>query len=429
MRWRADQLRRFTAMAAAFSGAIFTPWSSTALADAPANDAFANPTVLSGSLPIEISGSNAGATKEQGESPVSFSAAGHTVWFEWAASSTEWVTIGSCTGTLYPNIGIFEGSSFDSLSSVVRHDFLDTSEKGQNCGWIEREYTIKAIAGHHYLIDVDGSTNPSIEPPASEGSFLLHIESTPTPPNDDFSAATSLTGEFFGEDDGYYRAEAPGYNWGATKQAGEADHAGDPGGASVWYSWTAPVSGRAEFSTSCCPVSPPLIGLYQGDTIYSLSTFGGGERFTAPVSQGQTYMIAVDGQANSGEGVLWMGSFTISVSMSPPPVLPIGGPVDQSFSSTAATDTLSPGTTIFKRSVAAPQRAATFDFRSSEPSGGFQCKLDSHPFAACWSPKTYRHLSAGKHTFKVKAFDVSGNRDTTPAIARFRIPKSRPPAS
>lgn len=423
MRWHAGKQRRFIVLMTMTLGAFFTLWNSAALADSPGNDAFEDRQVLSGPLPIEASGSNVGATKEQGEAPVSSSAAGHTVWFEWEAPDTEWVTIGSCTGSLYPNIGIFEGASLGSLSTVVRHDSLDTSEEGQNCGWIEREYTIRATAGKHYVIAVDGSTNPSIEPPASEGTFQLHIESTPVPPNDDFDAATQLEGEFFGEGNSFYRAEAPGYNWGATKETGEPDHAGDPGGASVWYSWTAPATGTAEFSTACCPVWPPVIGLYQGDSILSLSMLGSGERFTAPVSQGQTYEIAVDGEANSGEGMLWMGSFLLSVSMSPPAVLPIGGPVDQPLP--PALDTLSPSTTIFKRSLAAPKRSATFDFRSNESGGSFQCKLDSQPFAACRSPKTYRHLSPGKHTFKVKALDAAGNRDSTPAVARFQIPKPR----
>lgn len=427
MRWHTDKLRQLTALAVVSLGAFFTLWTSTALGDAPDNDAFANREVLSGSLPIEASGSNQGATTEQGESPVSFSAAGHTVWFEWVAANTEWVTIGSCAGTLYPNIGIFEGASLGALSTIVRHDSFDFSEEAQNCGWIEREYTIRATAGKHYVIAVDGSTNPSIQPPASEGTFLLHIESTPVPPNDDFDAATPLEGEFFGEGNSYYRAEALGYNWGATKEAGEPNHAADPGGASVWYSWTAPASGTAEFRTACCPVWPPVIGLYQGESVNSLSMLGSGESFAAPVSQGQTYMLAVDGQANSGEGVLWMGSFLVSVSMSLPPVLPIGGPLDQSPSPTPP-DTLAPSTTIFRRSLVAPQRTATFDFRSSESSGRFQCKLDNRPFAACRSPKTYRHLSVGKHTFKVKALDTSGNRDTTPAVTRFQIPKSPPPA-
>ena len=372
-------------------------------------------------MPIEVAGSNEGATKEQDESLDSFSAAGHSVWFEWEAPATEWVTIGSCTGTLHPVVGIFEGTSLDALYKVARTSGVNHSEEGQNCGWTEREYTIRATAGTHYVIAVDGNTNPSIQPPASEGTFLLHIESTPVPANDDFDAATPLEGEFFGENDDFYRAEAPGYNWNATKEAGEPNHGGDPGGASVWYSWTAPASGPAVFEIGCCPVWTPLIGVYQGDAVSSLSTIGGGESVAVAVTQGQSYKIAVDGLAESGEGVLWMGSFGITVSMSPTPVLPIGGPSIQV--SPPAPDTLAPGTTIFKRTLTAPRRQATFDFRSSEPGGGFQCKLDSRSFSACRSPKTYRRLSAGKHTFQVKALDLSGNWDTTPAIARFRIPK------
>lgn len=418
--------RRFVALAALLSGALFAPWAPPATAAAPANDAFVNRQVLGGPLPIEAAGSNLEATTELGEPLTSFSAAGHTVWFEWVAPATEWVTIGSCTGTLYPNIGIYEGASLNSLAKVVRHDSLDFSEEGQNCGWIEREYTIRAAAGHHYVIDVDGSTNLSVQPPASEGTFLLHIESTPVPSNDDFDAAAQLNGEFFGEDNGYYRADAKGYNWNASKQSGEPDHGGDPGGASVWYSWTAPASGLAVFETSCCPVWPPLIGVYQGDAVSGLGTVGGGETVIAPVTQGQSYKIAVDGRSDSAEGVPWMGSFRILVSMSPPPVLPIGGPVDQSLP--PAPDTLAPRTAIFKRSLAGPKRTATFDFRSNELGGGFQCRLDKRAFATCRSPKTYRHLSAGRHTFAVKALDAAGNRDATPAIARFRIPKLGPPA-
>ena len=37
-----------------------------------------------------------------------------------------------------------------------------------------------------------------------------------------------------------------GSNVGATKEPGEPDHAGDPGGASVWYTWTAPADGVAD---------------------------------------------------------------------------------------------------------------------------------------------------------------------------------------
>lgn len=48
----------------------------------------------------------------------------------------------------------------------------------------------------------------------------------------------------------------------------------------------------------------------------------------------------------------------------------------------------------------------------------FQCRLDSQAeadFAACQSPHTVSNLSVGVHTFEVRAVDVHGNMDPTPA--------------
>lgn len=42
-------------------------------------------------------------------------------------------------------------------------------------------------------------------------------------------------------------------------------------------------------------------------------------------------------------------------------------------------------------------------------------------FKSCSSPKTYRRLKPGRHTFKVIAVDQTGNPDLTPAVKRFRI--------
>ena len=53
-------------------------------------------------------------------------------------------------------------------------------------------------------------------------------------------------------------------------------------------------------------------------------------------------------------------------------------------------------------------RKATFKFRS-EAGAKFACKLDSQRFKPCKSPKTYRNLRVGRHTFKVRATDAAGN--------------------
>src|SRR5688572_20662531 len=38
-------------------------------------------------------------------------------------------------------------------------------------------------------------------------------------------------------------------NNGASKEPGEPNHAGEPGGSSIWFRWTAPASGRFSFNT------------------------------------------------------------------------------------------------------------------------------------------------------------------------------------
>ena len=61
-----------------------------------------------------------------------------------------------------------------------------------------------------------------------------------------------------------------------------------------------------------------------------------------------------------------------------------------------------------------------FAFASNEPSSTFQCSLDGRAFAPCTSPKILS-VRAGRHTFRVRATDKAGNRDTTPAAHSFQV--------
>jgi hypothetical protein len=65
--------------------------------------------------------------------------------------------------------------------------------------------------------------------------------------------------------------------------------------------------------------------------------------------------------------------------------------------------------------------SAKFRFHSSEPGSRFECKLDKRSFEPCRSPKKYKHLSKGRHKFKVSAIDASGNVDPSPAKMKFTI--------
>jgi hypothetical protein len=95
--------------------------------------------------------------------------------------------------------------------------------------------------------------------------------------------------------------------------------------------------------------------------------------------------------------------------------------------STAATrtwrvDTKAPSTRLVRSPArSTTSRTATFGFASSEKGSRFQCKLDRGAFTSCKSPKTYRKLKKGQHTFQVRAIDAVGNRDGTPARKTWRI--------
>jgi hypothetical protein len=93
-------------------------------------------------------------------------------------------------------------------------------------------------------------------------------------------------------------------------------------------------------------------------------------------------------------------------------------------------DTIPPETTI----TAGPANpttssTATFDFEGNDDETPaqlleFQCRLDSQDDAAwadCLSPKEYTGLSAGSHTFEVRALDAAGNVDPTPASYTWTI--------
>jgi hypothetical protein len=69
---------------------------------------------------------------------------------------------------------------------------------------------------------------------------------------------------------------------------------------------------------------------------------------------------------------------------------------------------------------------ATFDFSSTEPGSTFQCSRDGAAFAACTSPKSYAALADGSHSFQVRATDVAGNADASPASYSWVVDTTPP---
>lgn len=64
--------------------------------------------------------------------------------------------------------------------------------------------------------------------------------------------------------------------------------------------------------------------------------------------------------------------------------------------------------------------SASFGFTANEDST-FTCSLDEAPFTACTSPASFTGLSQGNHRFAVRATDLVGHADASPATASWTV--------
>jgi hypothetical protein len=111
---------------------------------------------------------------------------------------------------------------------------------------------------------------------------------------DDFATALPLSGAY---------ALVQATNVGMTKEVGEPFHAGNPGGKSIWWQWTAPSSGQVTLSSAGSAFNT-LLAVYTGSAVSSLTwvasdnnSLGGTNRSNVSFNAvaGTTYHIAVDG--------------------------------------------------------------------------------------------------------------------------------------
>ena len=246
-------------------------------------DDFANRTVIFGP-DYWISGSLSNATSEASEPFIDGVSSGQTVWGTWTAPSNGIVTL-SVNGTGFsPLLTVYTGSDLPSLSLIANNNYLTCYEHSEcGCHWRVRGQTTFHVArGEAYQIAVDSAiitdaswvlqTTPwyswsvvSTTNVPVGGDVQLGLLFTPAPANDDFENRVKLSGS---------RLSTAASNAGATKQSGEPNHLGNPGGSSVWYSWTAPASGRVTLSTNEVPEYSPPSSSYGGSGAISITPVG-----------------------------------------------------------------------------------------------------------------------------------------------------------
>ena len=139
---------------------------------------------------------------------------------------------------------------------------------------------------------------------------------------------------------------------------------------------------------------------------------------------GATFQCSLDGvpffSCNSAElfGPLTNGPHSLQVRA----VDPVGNTDPTPATYTWTIDTTPPNTTI-DSGPANPTTSttATFAFHSDELGSTFQCSLDGGAFLPCSSGQTYGPLGNGSHSFQVRAIDIAGSADPTPATNNWSI--------
>jgi PKD domain-containing protein/Big-like domain-containing protein len=149
-----------------------------------------------------------------------------------------------------------------------------------------------------------------------------------------------------------------------------------------------------------------------------------GSTFACKLDTG-AYAACTSPKAYSG---LSAGSHTVSVRATDAAGNTDATPAAWTWTISAAPDTTAPETTITSGPAnPTTSTSSSSGFTSDESGSTFDCKLDAAAYASCSSPKTNSGLSMGSHTFSVRATDVAGNMDATPASQTWMI-QSAPPA-
>jgi hypothetical protein len=257
------------------------------------NDNFVNRATLLGAAGT-VSGVNICASKEGGEPNHAGNAGGHSVWYRWVAprnGAALFTTEGSRFDTL---LAVYTGTGLGDLTLVAEND-----DVGGGANYSSVSFPVSA--GVEYFIAVDGKNGDA-------GNYELGYSSGAS--NDFFGAPMVLPSVC----DGFVTST----NVGAGTEPNEPAHAGNPGGASVWFSWTAPVTGDptypVTFDTSGSNFDT-LLGIYEGTSVNTVSLLAFNDNARPDLSPntktsqlsfvaeaGKTYKILVDG-VQSGSSV------------------------------------------------------------------------------------------------------------------------------
>ncbi len=115
-----------------------------------------------------------------------------------------------------------------------------------------------------------------------------------------------------------------GSNVSATKEISEPNHAGNPGGKSVWYAWQAPATGIATFATLGSSFDT-LLAVYTGTNVNNLTLIARDNdragyltsRVMFNAISNEVYNIAIDGSYGASGDVILSWSLEVTANLLP----------------------------------------------------------------------------------------------------------------
>ena len=275
----------------------------------PVNDDFANRLQLAGAA-VTFSATNDAATRESGELLHSGNVGGKSVWYTWQAPRSNALIVIVAATNFVPLIDVYAGTALSNLVAVPGRTITFDSNRVTTL-------TFNTASNQTYFFAVDGFQGGS-------GLFTFNLAYPGPPANDNFANRTLIAGSSI---------SLLATNRYATREPSEPQHTPpNPGGASIWYAWVAPVSGPVTLRTQGTGFFP-LVDVYNAQNIPGNS---GGQfsslitettkswqfdsnqvdtlRFTATAQR--SYAIALDGL----NGLLGPISFSLITSNTPPTI-------------------------------------------------------------------------------------------------------------
>lgn len=214
---------------------------------------------------------------EPGEPEPANSSGRGSAWWTWTAPVAGRVQISAMASHLdFLMLSVYEGTVLSNLNLLANDTSYSTS------GGLEVE------AGASLQIAVDSSAGSMAVTP---GDFTLRLVAVPRPAHDHFLTRQPLSGT---------HVSLLTSNVAASTESGETGLA-YVGPNSVWFSWTAPATGRVTLSAAGHP-----FGVFTGDSLSQLTS-------VASSQSGEIQFEAQAGVAYALAVAQWPGEFTLSL--------------------------------------------------------------------------------------------------------------------